>query len=574
MSAAPVLLGPADPDHFRTKVGRFKDRWYVDPLDADDIAPATDKAWPAVSTVKGVSTPSWNQSQAVAVKRIARAYRQAPGRLNGLDERDTIAVLSMWNEGDLSRAGDRGTAAHHYIEYVKLRGMPAMIDLSPAGPYTAAIDAFFDAYQPSLVAAEIPVVHRHLNGVGYGGTIDAVILLTIDGKRYLVDWKSRGEDSEHGAYTEEAAQIGAYYGGEYCIMDRDGAAVRVPMDELRIDGGLLVSIRPDGCRVYPVDLPEAFDYFTAMHAWWNSSRTATTSIGRPWAPVPMTTTRHLSLVPDTAPLVMTTTTGSAVPGVAATALQPAARRERLIARISELIAAGHGPALMLVWPPGVPGLTASTHTDVELVAILAAVEMVSDAAGLPWHDDDGADGLTGSRGRHPSNQPTADDDTESADYELTSTPAPPVVPVEGADVDVGDLHALHARYVNLTPEQRAWIGVVAAHADQAGRSISLNARPSLRRYEIGRCLVLAVERTWNDTRGVWADQFLRAVLAAVTNTTAIDTDLVPFGALMAELSPDEASWMSDILQALGTDALVVGLTPDNTYTLGGPVMSR
>lgn len=44
MSAATVLLGPADPDNYRTKVGRYKDRWYVDPLPGDAVASASDAA--------------------------------------------------------------------------------------------------------------------------------------------------------------------------------------------------------------------------------------------------------------------------------------------------------------------------------------------------------------------------------------------------------------------------------------------------------------------------------------------------------------------------------------------------
>lgn len=571
MNTAPVLLGPANPDHFRRQVGRFKERHYVDPLPGDEVAPATEAAWPSFTTVKGAATPTWNASQAVAIKRIARSYRMMPERLAGLDERDTIAVLHMWNEGDLSRAGDRGMAVHHYVEYVKLRNMSPLVDLTAARPYMAAVDAFFDAYGPRLVAAEIVVIHRHLNGVGYGGTIDAILVLTIDGKRYVVDWKSRAEDAEHTVYGNEAAQIGAYAGAEYAIMDRDGVPTRVRMDELGIDGGLIVSIRPDGCRVYPVDLGAAFDHFSAMHAWWCAGRDENLSIGPAWAPV-SATPRHLHAVPSTeaasSPRAVIgghdgpTPVAPSVPPAphTAAAIPVAARRDRLIARITELMQAGHGPVLAAAWPEGVPGLAAAHHTDEQLVAILHVVQRVSDAAGLPFHDDDGT----------PSVMPEEESaETDNTDVDATRPPLAAVGPYEGQPADVAALTALANRYTTLTDVQRELVRNVAAQADQAGRSISLSANPTVRRFELARLLVYLVEQTWNDERNTWADVFVRAVLAAVGHPS---TDRDPVGAVLSALTIEEAVRACNIVQALGTEALTVSYDQHGCH-LGGPVVT-
>lgn len=556
-----LLLGPADADHYRVKIGRYKDRWYTDPLPGDDVAPAAapDAAWPAFSTVKGASSPSWNMSQSVAIKRIARAYRDNPSRLAGLDERDTIATLSMWNEGDLSRAGDRGTAIHHYIDNVKLRGLPPMMDLSAAQPWIPAVDAFFAAYGPQIVAAEIVVIHRHLNGMGYGGTIDAVVLIQMDGRRYLVDWKSRGGDSDHAAYPVEAAQVSAYANAEYAIVDRGGHPVRMPVDELGIDGGLIVSIRPDGCEVYPIDLGVGFEHFTALHSWWVAQRTDGLAIGRPWAPVGVAADngRHLHAV-KSAPVVAAPAT---VPGVSGVSLllPPAARRERLIARIGELVNAGHGPRLLTAWPPGVPGLTASTHTDDELAAILATVQRVSDEAGLPWHDDEGIDS---SVARHPSNE-----------RETTPLRVAPISPVEGAEVDAATLAPLARRFNALDEPQRALVRTVASHAAQAGRSFSLTERATVRRYEIGRAVVCLVEATWRtgpDGNGSWSDEFVRAAIRVAAPTIDVGPT-VPLGAALSLLTADEAVHVTDIAMAVGTDSLVVDITPEG-YVLSGLVV--
>jgi hypothetical protein len=128
-------------------------------------------------------------------------------------------------------------------------------------------------------------IHRTLNGLGYGGTSDGIF--EIDGKRYMVDWKSRGEDSDHGCYPEEAGQIGAYVGAEYVIVADDdprstSGARRLLMPDL--DGGLIVSIKPDSYEVYPIDLDRAIEHFYAQHAWWVARRSEGKALGPKWAP--------------------------------------------------------------------------------------------------------------------------------------------------------------------------------------------------------------------------------------------------------------------------------------------------
>lgn len=277
-----VLRGPAHADNYRVKVGRYGDRWYRDPLPYDEHAPEAlaEEAYPSVSIVKGASGKDWTY---VSLKRVAHADDLADIAARGYFER--YERLKVVNQLSLSQAQRRGTNVHTWAESIAY-GVPQTLPAGADGAeYFPIVDKFFDDYQPTLVAAEFVCIDRNLNGIGYGGTSDGIFL--IDGKRYMLDWKSRGEDSDHGCYPEEAGQLGAYVGAEYVIVeDQDPAnqhgAKRIRMPQL--DGALIVSIKPDSYEVYPVDLPKAIDHFHAMHAWWVARSVERSITGRKWAP--------------------------------------------------------------------------------------------------------------------------------------------------------------------------------------------------------------------------------------------------------------------------------------------------
>lgn len=242
------LRGPADADSFRVKVGRYGDRWYCDPMVSCRVALATAATWPSVSIVKGANGRDWTY---VGLKRVNDAFDTDTYRnLARWPHADRYEALKAINGVGLKAAGKRGTNVHLMAE-ARLYGHPNPVtEDMPGYDYLAAVDQFFDQYQPTLVAAEFVCIHRDLNDVGYGGTCDAII--EIDGKRYIVDWKSRAADGEHAAYPEEAAQVAAYAGAQYIIIEGPVGPERQLVPDL--DGGLIVSIKPDGCRVYPVTL--------------------------------------------------------------------------------------------------------------------------------------------------------------------------------------------------------------------------------------------------------------------------------------------------------------------------------
>ena len=108
-----VMRGPAHADNYRVKVGRYGDRWYCDPLPADDQFPAAPEgvAYPSVSIVKGASGKDWTFT---SLKRVAHAENLADIAAKGFYER--YEQLKVINKLDLSSAMRRGTNVHTHAE--------------------------------------------------------------------------------------------------------------------------------------------------------------------------------------------------------------------------------------------------------------------------------------------------------------------------------------------------------------------------------------------------------------------------------------------------------------------------
>jgi hypothetical protein len=108
------------------------------------------------------------------------------------------------------RAADIGTAAHDMIER-DILGQPQVEDvvahysLTDGGDKRAKLcfeawKRWRDKRKPDIDVVEAQLVHPvH----GYGGTIDAIG--TIDGRRFLLDWKT-----SNALYDETAMQLAAY----------------------------------------------------------------------------------------------------------------------------------------------------------------------------------------------------------------------------------------------------------------------------------------------------------------------------------------------------------------------------
>jgi hypothetical protein len=467
-----VLRGPEHADNYRVKVGRYGDRWYRDPLPADALAPDAldDESYPSVSIVKGASGKDWTY---VALKRVAHADDLADIARKGYWER--YERLKVINSLDLSAAQRRGTNVHTWAECLAYGVTPFLLPSDEGGAYFPIVDKLFAELQPELVAAETVAIHRSLNGVGYGGTTDGIF--RIGGRLYMVDWKSRGEDSDHGCYPEEAGQLGGYCGAEYLIVaDDDPAnphgAKRIELPEL--DGALVISIRPDSYEVFPVDLDRAVDHFVAMHAWWCARRSEGKTHGSKWPPL-----RSV----DPAPTVV----------------DELDRREGLYARHDKLTA-----AQQTEFAERVVNINA---------ADLDAVEQLLDDIESPPSMLDMAQ------------RRMAADAAREADRRLADGPADP-----------DDVKLFELRWdLGLNNNGRRWLTAVVMEGVAAGRDFRYTAHPTQRTCDLFCALT---EWATVDEFNTADDTALRAVinLAAATD----DVFYAPIGKLVGSMSENEA----------------------------------
>lgn len=507
-----LLQGPADADNYRIKVGRYSDRWYTDPLPACAIAPASDWQGPSVSTTK---PPFANKF--VTLKSIATMPDDEWARLADLDANARYEAIKA-HEKLASRINmDRGTLVHTHAEDRLLQRMALPVSGSAkaraeAERFFPALDAFLNDYQPELIAAETVCLHRTLNGVGYGGTADAFV--KIDGATWAVDWKSR--NSDHDAYLEEGAQGGAYIGAEYMIVaGDDGAPTRVRIPE--VAGVLIVSIREDGYRAFPIDGAAAIDAYHAMHAWWCAQRHYVDrgAKRRPWAPK------------------------AAAPAVDSGPEPANLDRAILIERVKALVDSGHGERLTKRWPAGVPGFkTDHDHSVDERRQILAAIQQLEDETSAPFHP---------------------------ADHTPPPPPAPPAAQKppridNGPHVDDAHHQALKERYDKLPATDRERIETLALAVGVNEHRSRGSGNYTRRHWAIVRALVLWAEIGWDD-------EIIRDLTAACLDDEAARQPAIPLAAAIGQLTIEQANQLADMSRQISAGSHRLDSTPGHWQLL-------
>lgn len=174
-------------------------------------------------------------------------------------------------------------------ELVRLEGGPQVDvagEVNVVGRMLNQFDDWLGRFQPSYQATEVCVYNPTY---GYAGQTDA--LLTIDGVRFIVDYKTTREprDSRGNLKTPYPEQVGlqlaAYRNAEHAAVWRPrrtekfrrryyllGPAERemaVPVPE--VDTGLVIQITPESCEAYPIrcDQPvhEAFLFTLECFRW-------------------------------------------------------------------------------------------------------------------------------------------------------------------------------------------------------------------------------------------------------------------------------------------------------------------
>ena len=501
--SASSLLGPADPDHFRIKVGRYGDRWYCDPLDADDAWTAWEGHVPSISTVKKASGQDWSF---VALKRVCEALEERPDRLAKMSYAERYEALKTINKLGLDAAATRGTAVHLYAE-AKLHGSEWRIPAGqPGHEYMGAVDAWFDQHQPELVAAEYVVVKRELDGrIGYGGTPDA--LLRIAGLLWAIDWKSRGDESDHGAYPEEAEQVAAGVMADYMIVQGDHGAERRPIPE--VAGGLIVSVRPDGARSYPIDIAAAWSNWKARHAWWTARQDERKPVGKPW---PITKPRPPEAPP--APVL-------------------GARAANLLDRCKTIQQINPAAAdnLRRNWPTGVAKLSEGGHDEDDLDRIEWIVGTIEAEIGAPLA---------------PISQEMMKRSAVRA-RETTKVQVPDVD--EGNPATPQQMLELRLAYDRLDDAGRSWIAQLTTEARDAGAPFHPSERKTLRTVRIVSGLIILAAAEADD-----ADVVRALVCAAIGDDVALQPAL-PLGAVVAMMGAAEAALFAGLADALAVGRL-------------------
>lgn len=347
-----TLHGPADADVFRVKVGRYGDRWYHDPLPSCPLAEATSDAWPSASTIKKAWPKFLTAWAASETAKYAVEHREEWERL---DRDAAVAVVAKAPDRTRDNAAGRGTLIHGALETLGAGLVPDRFVFRDVELWLPAIEALVAEVDPTWELSEAVVISRTL---GIGGTLDAV--WQIDGKRYLVDFKSRAEGKVGNAYDDEGIQLGLYAHADYAIVERDGQALRQPLGDL--DGGLIVTLAPEGYRLHPVDIEEAKAGAEVLRRFWQV-QTDPRIIGKP---VQLRNNRE----------------------AAALRLE---RRAWLIGCLQEVQAAGRLDEVRASWPLGVPTFREQRHhSDAQLDAVVAVVDQVAAKHGLAFFDPDPA----------------------------------------------------------------------------------------------------------------------------------------------------------------------------------------
>ena len=166
-------------------------------------------------------------------------------------------------------AADTGTEVHALCEAIAKGEDPGRIHPDLQG-YVDGWQAFITQHDPEFLWIEQTVFsEKH----GFAGTMDS--LAVIDGKNVIVDIKSG-----KATYPEVALQLALYANADYVLelVDAQPSLTSVTEPTIRqvplpkIDGAIVVHLRPDYAEVVPVDIhdPAVLDTALALmhvHRW-------------------------------------------------------------------------------------------------------------------------------------------------------------------------------------------------------------------------------------------------------------------------------------------------------------------
>jgi hypothetical protein len=221
---------------------RGRGRHYRHP-NTGDLVPSITNIIGALS--KGDALTRWS------AKMVAETAYRMRHSLANMEEADAVDMLKQSPWRTSTRAADRGTTVHAYLEARMLGLKPDIID-GEALRYRDAAEAWLDDWQPEVIATE-----RTVFGPDYAGTGD--LWCRRDGKTVIVDFKT-----SKAIYKEAALQIAALWAAP--VAD-DGTLLD------QADEGWVVRIGEDGFEARQVvDLPANYEVFRSLIDAWHWSK--------------------------------------------------------------------------------------------------------------------------------------------------------------------------------------------------------------------------------------------------------------------------------------------------------------
>jgi hypothetical protein len=212
---------------------------------------------PSVTNIIGImdkpALPRWAANE---VAKRAAALKRSLGAMSDADVVDTLKG-APWAKS--SRAADRGTDIHEYLEY-RLKRWEAPELSEDALPFKDAADDWFDRVGASLedVRTEQTLFHP-----AYAGTCDVVA-------RSEAGWLLADFKTSKAIYDEAALQLTALAG---CLTDAEGGRVPWRDDDMLTDFAwpelVVIRIGEDGWEEKRVADPDGcYEAFFGLLAAW------------------------------------------------------------------------------------------------------------------------------------------------------------------------------------------------------------------------------------------------------------------------------------------------------------------
>jgi hypothetical protein len=243
-------------------------RAYLSPTTGRDLVSVTTAGGGVVGKDKHEALMGW------ATRETALAAWDNRFALIKIDDRDAASDLlknARYRSG--GRAMLRGSTVHRILEAIEREEEVPEVSEGEAG-YVDAFLGFVEAFRPEFVEVEATVFNEEH---GYAGTFD--FLARIDGHLVLGDHKT-GKD----VYPEVALQLAALRYAETIWNRETGELAPMP----KVDGTIVVHLRPDGFRVVEVNADEvAFDAFlhcVGLYPWLKRNGLQSRAVGPSMTP--------------------------------------------------------------------------------------------------------------------------------------------------------------------------------------------------------------------------------------------------------------------------------------------------